>query len=195
MQQDRHHNLTELIDKLAERADGGEGVSVNTLQEVAGARFAGPLLFFPAMVVVSPLSVIPTLPTMVCITVVLIAGQIVLGRRQLWLPRRIREAQLSAEQASKVLGFMRPISVWIGKLFKPRLVFLVEGMGSRIAALVCILVALTMPPLELLPGASTVAGSVIASFGLAITLRDGVLLTLGLGLVAALAFGVFRLFG
>lgn len=193
MQQDDHLTLTQFIDRIAERADAGDGVSVNTIQQIAGERFAGPLLFFPAMVVVSPLSLIPTLPTMVAATVVLIAGQVVLGRREVWLPRRIREAQLSAERTRKVLGLLRPASLWIGKLFRPRLMYLVDGLGGRLAALVCILVALTMPPLELLPGASTTAGSVIASFGLAITTRDGLLLALGLVVVAALAYGAYRL--
>ena len=186
--------LAHLIDRIAERSGNGEGISVGTIQEVAGKRFAGPLLFFPAMIVVSPLSLIPTLPTMVAITVILIAVQVLAGRRTIWLPSKFREAKLSAERAHKVITFMRPGVKWVDKAIKPRLAWLVDSIGVRLASLVCILVALTMPPLELLPGASTTAGVIIATLGLAITVRDGALLVTALLLFGSAVFFIARLF-
>ncbi|MBI4047456.1 MAG: exopolysaccharide biosynthesis protein, partial [Devosia nanyangense] len=50
----------------------------------------------------------------------------------------------------------------------------------------------TMPPLELVPGASTSAGTIIATFGLALTTRDGLLLLAALALVLGGAFLLFR---
>ena len=171
------------MEQLAERASKGEGIRVATIQEIAGQRFAGPMLFFPAMVVVSPLSLIPTLPTMIAVTVILIAAQIILGRKTIWLPQKLNNASMSPERTLKVVEFMRPAAGWIGKFCKPRLRFLVNPLGIRLAAAVCVLVALTMPPLEFFPGASTAAGVVIATFGLSITLQDGLLLLLALALI------------
>jgi hypothetical protein len=177
------HTLSSLVEQLAERASKGEGIRVATIQEIAGQRFAGPMLFFPAMVVVSPLSLIPTLPTMIAVTVILIAAQIILGRKTIWLPQKLNNASMSPERTLKVVEFMRPAAGWIGKFCKPRLRFLVNPLGIRLAAAVCVLVALTMPPLEFFPGASTAAGVVIATFGLSITLQDGLLLLLALALI------------
>lgn len=175
--------LSDLIDRISERAAAGESVSVETIQDIAGARIAGPLLFFPAMIVVSPLSLIPTLPTIVATTVILIALQLIAGKSSIWLPERLRRASLSAERTQKALEFLRPAVGWIEKLSKARLTFLTNGLGIRISAFICILVAMTMPPLELLPGASTSAGTIIATFGLALTTRDGLLLLIALSLV------------
>lgn len=175
--------LEGLLDAIANRAADGEGISVATIQEIAGERIAGPLLFFPAMIVVSPLSLIPTLPTIVATTVILIAAQLIVGRRQIWLPGKLRGVSLSPERTKKALEFIRPAVAWIERFSKARLTFLTDGLGMRIAALICILTALTMPPLELVPGASTSAGAIIATFGLALTTRDGLLLLVALGLV------------
>ncbi|MFD1944151.1 exopolysaccharide biosynthesis protein [Paradevosia shaoguanensis] len=184
--------LEGLIDAIAARAAQGESISVATIQEIAGDRIAGPLLFFPAMIVVSPLSLIPTLPTIVGTTVVLIAGQLIAGRKSIWLPSRLSKAALSPERTRKALEFIRPVVKWIEKLSWARLTFLTDGLGMRLAAMVCILVALTMPPLELVPGASTSAGTIIATFGLALTTRDGLLLLAALALVLGSAFLLFR---
>lgn len=183
MTEQADHTLSSLVEQLAERASKGEGIRVATIQEIAGQRFAGPMLFFPAMVVVSPLSLIPTLPTMIAVTVILIAAQIILGRKTIWLPQKLNNASMSPERTLKVVEFMRPAAGWIGKFCKPRLRFLVNPLGIRLAAAVCVLVALTMPPLEFFPGASTAAGVVIATFGLSITLQDGLLLLLALALI------------
>ena len=184
--------LAGLLEAIAERAAKGESISVATIQDIAGERIAGPLLFFPAMIVVSPLSLIPTLPTIVGTTVVLIASQLIAGRKTIWLPERLRRAALSPERTQKALEFLRPAVAWIEKLSKARLTFLTDGLGMRLAAFVCILVALTMPPLELVPGASTSAGSIIATFGLALTTRDGLLLLFALTLVLGGAFLLIR---
>lgn len=183
MTEETDHTLSSLVEKIAERAAAGEGIKVATIQDIAGRRFAGPLLFFPAMVVVSPLSLIPTLPTMIAVTVILIAAQIILGRKTIWLPQKLANASMSPERTLKVVEFMRPAAGWIGKVSKPRLRFLVNALGIRLAAAVCVLVALTMPPLEFFPGASTGAGVIIATFGLSITMQDGLLLLLALALV------------
>lgn len=179
--------LAALVEKIAERASAGEKISIRTIQDIAGQRIAGPLLFFPAMVVVSPLSLIPTLPSITAVTVIVVAAQLVIGRDVIWLPKRIENAGLSPERAEKALKFMRPAATWLDRFSRPRLTFLTTGLGMRLAALICILVALTMPPLELVPGASTSAGTVIATFGLSLTTEDGALLIAALSAVIGLA--------
>lgn len=179
----KRSTLGALIEKIAARAEAGEHISIATIQEIAGRRIAGPLLLFPALVLVSPLSLVPTLPTIVALIIILVAGQLILGARKVWLPRRLAQAALSPERALKVVEFIRPAVDMLGKVSKPRLKFLVDGIGLRIACGICVLVALFIPPMEFVPGASTTAGVIIATFGLALTMRDGVLLLIALTLV------------
>jgi hypothetical protein len=66
----------------------------------------------------------------------------------------------------------------------------VEAMGNRkVAALICILLACTVPPLELLPFATTAPMAAIAAFGLALMVRDGVLMLVAMAL-SIVAVGV-----
>lgn len=179
--------ITDLLEQIAKRVEQDQALSIGTIESVAGRRIAGPLLFFPAMLVVSPLSLVPTLPSFVAILTILVAGQIVLGRKSIWLPQKLRSAKLSAERANKALGFIKPAGRWLDRISRPRLTMLTADSGQRLVASICILVALTMPPMELVPGASTTAGAVLAALGLSLTTRDGVLLLLALSIMAAAA--------
>lgn len=192
---DTPHTLSGLVEKINRKGMAAGGISIADIRRLTGRRMAGPLLFFPAMVVVSPLSLIPTLPTMVAVIVLLVAGQLPFGVKMIWLPKRILSMSLSRERLEKVVDLLRPAAAWIDKVSRPRLILLTEGIGMRLAAVVCVLVALTMPPLEFFPGASTTAGVVIATFGLALTTRDGLLMLLALLLVfgfgAVVSFWLF----
>jgi hypothetical protein len=191
--------ISGLLEQISSRVEQDQSLSISTIESVAGRRIAGPLLFFPAMLVVSPLSLVPTLPSFVAIVTILVAGQILLGRKTIWLPQRIRSAKLSAERATKALDFIKPAGRWLDRVSRPRLTMLTADPGQRLVALICILVALTMPPMELVPGASTTAGTVLASLGLSLTTRDGVLLLVALGVLAAatgmLAYVITRWLG
>lgn len=182
--------VTDLLEQIEHRIEHDATLSIATVEAVAGRRIAGPLLFFPAMLVVSPLSLVPTLPSFVAILTILVAAQILAGRNSIWLPKKLRAAGLSPERGKKALAFIRPVAGWLDKVSRPRLTALTDGLGQRAVALVCILVAVTMPPMELVPGASTTAGSVIASLGLSLTTRDGALLLVVLAVLVGLGFAL-----
>jgi hypothetical protein len=57
-------------------------------------------------------------------------------------------------------------------------------VGTYVIALVCILVAATMPPLELIPFAATAAGAALTAFGLSLIAHDGVMVLIALGVTA-----------
>lgn len=181
------YTLTELVDKIAEKGRANDGISIGDIRRLTGRRMAGPLLFFPAMVVVSPLSVVPTIPTTIAVIILIVAGQLMVGIKKIWLPRRILKMSLSGDRLDKVMGFLKPAARWIDKVSKPRLTFLAQGLPVCFAAGICVIVALTMPPLEFFPGASTAAGVIIATFGLALTTQDGLLMIGALLLVLGFA--------
>jgi hypothetical protein len=186
--------LGALIDKVEQRVDAGERISIGMIQQVAGQRAAGPMLLFPALIVVSPLSIIPGLPTMVGINTILVAGQVLLGREQIWLPKWLTERCLPAKYAERLLGYLKPVSRTVDAVAKPRWSSLLGEPLRRVGAGVCVLVGLIMPLLEFIPFTSTWAGAIIATFGLAVTARDGLLALVWIGLViAALAVATLLL--
>jgi hypothetical protein len=186
--------LGALIDKVEQRVDAGERISIGMIQQVAGQRAAGPMLLFPALIVVSPLSIIPGLPTMVGINTILVAGQVLLGREQIWLPKWLTERCLPAKHAERLLGYLKPVSRTVDAVAKPRWSSLLGEPLRRVGAGVCVLVGLIMPLLEFIPFTSTWAGAIIATFGLAVTARDGLLALVWIGLViAALAVATLLL--
>jgi hypothetical protein len=185
MENTKEGALGTLVGKVEQRVEDGQCISVGMIREVAGQRAAGPMLMFPALVMMSPASIIPGVPTLVGVSTVLIAGQIALGREQLWLPRWLSRRRLPDKYGDKLVKFLKPVSEKVDAVAKPRWQGLIDGPLRRVGAGLCVLVGMIMPVLEVIPFTSTWAGAIVATYGLAITARDGLLAVVWIGLVAA----------
>jgi hypothetical protein len=183
MEQAKPGILGQLLEEVERRVDAGEEISIGMIQNVAGQRAAGPMLLFPALIVVSPLSIIPGLPTLVGINTILVAGQIALGRKTIWLPRWLTDRCLPAKHAERLMSFLRPVSRTVDSVAKPRWRVLQGAPLRRVGAAICVLVGLMMPLLEFVPFTSTWAAAIIAVFGLVVTARDGLLAVFWIALV------------
>ena len=73
----------------------------------------------------------------------------------------------------------RPVRA-LDNVVRPRLCFLTGRIGARAVALACIVVAATVPPLELLPFVAAVPATAICAFGLGLVTRDGIVVSLAL---------------
>lgn len=186
--------VVDLLDQLDERSRKGDRLTIQTVQDIAGTRATGPLLLVPGLAAFSPLSGIPTFATIIGSLVAIICLQIVLGKHHIWLPRRLRKAGLEPDRGLRATRYIRPFAAFIDRWSGRRLAWLTRGIGKRLAAAACLIVALCMPFLELVPMSATIAGLVIALFGLALTARDGVLMAATLSLVVAGAVGLSYLF-
>ena len=186
--------LGDLLDAVAGRTEGGRPISVAELQDIVGSRAFGPLLLLPGLLAVTPVSGIPTVPSLIGIVVMIVSAQVALGRRDVWLPQRLARGTVRGDRLEKALRFARPAARVVDKVVRRRLVFATEGLGLRLAALACLLTAITMPPLEIMPFAATGAGAVIAAFGLAITVHDGLLMLAAVALLGTLMVGGYLFF-
>ncbi len=175
--------FSQLVDKVSDRVEAGEPISVGMIQQLAGQRAAGPLMLFPALVVVSPLSIIPGLPTLVGINTILIASQILLNRNKIWLPGWLRSRAVPEKYGSRLVEFLKPVGASIDAVAQRRWPK-VGKILRRFGAAVCAVVGAIMPLLEFIPFTSTVAASVIAVYALAITARDGLLALVWVALLA-----------
>ena len=167
--------LTRIVRKVQERTARGEPVSIGLLQQVAGVQAAGPMLLLPALVVVSPLSIIPGLPSLVGLHTLIVAGQVLLGRNRIWLPGWLTRRSLSARHADKLLQFLLPMSRVADGVVRRRILPLTGRLARRLGAAVCVLMGAIMPLLEFIPLSSTIAAAVIALYALSISARDGLL--------------------
>jgi hypothetical protein len=178
------HPVSEILDRL-EAAGGDETVSVGDIVERMGARSFAPLLLVPALVMVSPISSIPGTPTLSATIIALIAAQMLIGRRTLWLPRLVRERRVSRVRMERAVAFLRRPVGWIEPRMRPRLVFLADGRGTYLALLVCLGITLVMPMMEFLPLLASVAAVAISLIAAGLLARDGVLVLAGYCVVIA----------
>lgn len=168
-------SLGDVLDRLELAQKDGEVVRIEALLEAMGRRSFGPMLLVPGLLVLSPISGIPGVPTLSGAIVFLIAIQLLIGRKYFWLPGWILNRAISYKLFKRSLAVMRPIARVVDKVLRQRLVWIAESAGVHVVAAACVLVAVTMPPLELVPFAATAAGVAITAFGLALIGRDGVL--------------------
>ena len=88
--------LTDILVKLADEPDGSELSLVSVVETMQGRGF-GPLLLAPTLMVLLPTGAIPGVPTLSALLIMLVAGQLVFGKRAPWVPGRLR--QMSFERA------------------------------------------------------------------------------------------------
>lgn len=166
--------LTHLLDALAGLGEAHETVSVHQIRERIGERSFGPFLVVPALIELSPVGGIPGLPTVIAAIISLIAVQIALGLKHLWLPDFIENRTMPGKSLQRGLGFLRPAARWIDKILQSRLRWLTRAPARQVIAVMCLMLAATVPPLEVVPFASSLPMGAIALFGLALMVRDGV---------------------
>ncbi len=186
-------SVRDILDRLEEVAKVEDKVTLGRVVEALGNRSHGPFLIIPAMIDISPVGGIPGLPTVLGAIIVLVAVQILLGHKHLWLPGFLARRGTSSEKTCKATRKLRPVARVMDRWFHGRLPKLTQGPFIRVAALGCIVMALTVPPLELFPFATTAPMAAIAAFGLALLVRDGALMIAALVLSAgavALGFGM-----
>lgn len=185
-------SIQRIDDYLASAKDKHEKkVPVRDLLDMIGHRSFGAFLLFPALVELSPLGGIPGVPTIIALFLAATAVQLFLCRDHVWVPSRIERMKVSPDKLTPFLKRLRPVARFVDRKARERFSVLLK-QGSVRAAAVCILaLCLIIPPLELIPFASSIPVSVIALFGLALLVGDGLLMAIAYILFAAAGIAVF----
>ena len=181
MRKDQHiTNLEQLLDRLGEAGHGDERVSLGAILEVVGRRSFGPLLLVAGLITLAPvIGDIPGVPTIIGMSVLLIAGQLLFRREHFWLPRWLLERSVARDNLGKALKWLRPPARFIDRLLRPRLTIFTQHIAIATA---CVIIAAAMPAMELIPFSANAAGAALTAFGLSLIAGDG--------LPALLAFAV-----
>jgi len=176
-------NLESLLQRLEQAGEPDQPVTIECMLQVTDERSFGALLLIPGLLVLSPLSGIPGLPSVIAVMVMLIAVQLLIGRERFWLPQWLLRRSASRSKYDKAIAFLQRLSGFVDRLLRRRLTFLTSGLATRLNALLCMLIAATMPPLELIPFGNSIAGAALSVLGLGMMARDGAMIV-----VAALFF-------
>ncbi len=184
-------NLQQIFDHIAKLASEQERVSLKTVVETIGRRSFGPLLLLVGIILTSPLSGIPGMPTTMSIFVILIAVQLLSGRKHFWLPQWLLRRSVSGDRINKALRWLQPKTRFIDRWVRPRLTFLVRSVGTHLIAIVCLIIALLTPVMELVPFSATIAGLALTTFGLSLVAQDGLLVLIALTFAAVTLGWIF----
>lgn len=183
------HAVEDILDRLEQEGRDDDRATVGDVTGALGDRGFGPFLFVPALIEISPIGGVPGVPTLLALIIALFAVQILMGRDEMWLPGFLERRSVSGDKLAKSADKLRGVGRWLDRWFHGRLEALTTDKVARIAGIAVLLLCLTVPPLELVPFASTAPMAAIAAFGLAMTLRDGLLMALGF-VLSIVAVGV-----
>lgn len=176
--------------------DKRDGLTVQEMLDRVGPRSFGAVLLVPSLILVSPLSAIPLMPTLGGLVILTIAVQAFFGRRHLWLPRFLARRKLSTGQLTRAVRFLRKPADWLDRHSRRRLHLLTGTPLDRVALLSVIVVAATWPFLELLPMFTSISAGGVALVAFALMVRDGIILIGGYAVLAGtLAFVVALIAG
>lgn len=93
-------NLTGVLEALDDNAKG-DRLTVGAMVDAIGDRGFGPLILTAALIEIMPTGGIPGIPTAVALTVILFATQLLLGRKQPWIPEILRRRGFSRDKFYK----------------------------------------------------------------------------------------------
>jgi hypothetical protein len=188
------HNLQSLLHSLeTETETEGDTVTVRAMLNAVGRRSYGPILLLLGFVSVSPLTIIPGSTWLVALIILLIAGQILLGRKFPWIPSRFLKIEFPRSALLQGIQMAEPYVCQVDRFLKPRLAFLTSPVFAPLIALICIGAALITFPLGLVPFGPILPGLTVFFFGLALTARDGFMLILAMVGLAGGCWVMFRL--
>ena len=164
----RSMTLYELLGKMQPRARQDK-FEFAEFWDVMEKRGFGPMLALPSFIACTPIGAIPGIPSLAGGTILLIALQILLGRRHPWLPQKVMQLNCDADQLRFIVDKVKPYAVRVDRFLVPRCFFMRQPVFRSFIALCCAGCGLVMIPLELIPfmGLIPVFAVLIMAIGMA----------------------------
>lgn len=167
--------MEQLLDSIQASAQGRDYISVGKMMDSVGRRSFGPMVLLAGVILVTPLSGVPGIPTIMGLLTLLTLGQLFLGLNHFWLPGWLVHRRIARHRLQKALQWLRPSARRVDRFTRPRFSLLVNGPGLYLMALGCMVISVVMPATEVVPFSSSIGGLALTAFGLAMISRDGML--------------------
>lgn len=178
MSKDRSRTLNDLLDRL-NRAAQGTKVSMQDILREFGDQAISPFILVVALMMVSPLSAVPSTPTITGTIIIVMSIQALSGRKKIWLPRFLLKSQLKSRHVENAVTWLRKPCKFLDDHSQERLAFLTVGPMRYFTFLMCIIIPLGWPFLEILPMVTSFGAGTVALLIFGLLTRDGVYVMLG----------------
>lgn len=169
---DPDRSFVNLVAAMARNA-GDDGLSIGEILDRLDERAFGIMILILAIPCLVP--ALYGVPQIVGVPIILLAGQMMLGRKEPWLPAGWTRRRISKEWLNRMADFADKRMRWVETLSKPRLRLLASGAGERVAAVLMILATLTI----ILPMTNSVPSLGLALIAAGIIQRDGLFVLAG----------------
>lgn len=171
-QDDVSHNVTRLLRRLAD--DGGDaGLTLHEIRDRLDERAYGLLILLLSIPCLVP--GLYGVPQVVGLIVILLAGQMLVGREEPWLPRWFLNLRCKGSWLKAMADFAETKLGWINRLSRPRLRRFADGPGEKLAAVFMILATLTI----VMPLTNTIPSIALALLSVGLIQRDGLFVLAG----------------
>ncbi len=185
-------SIGDVVDGLEDVADKQDKVAIDDLLDEFGDRSFAPLMLILALVGITPVGAIPSVPTILGLCIAVIAAQMAWGREHVWLPTFVTKRGIKSERLTKGKDKLETVADVMDAVAKRRLKALASGPARRVAAGLIVVLCLALPVLELVPFAAAAPFLSIAILSLALMVRDGLVVLIGGAVaLAALTYGVW----
>lgn len=172
-------HVSEIVDEIDTLARN-HTLDLRNIVALFGPQSFIAIILVPALIVVSPLSGIPFLPSICGLLIAVVASQMLIGRPYVWLPQSFLDKSIDGERAHKAIERIRGVIDWLDSHARGRLRWMVAMPFVKLPQALCISCGLAMPFLELLPFSSSILGLAVVSFCTAFLTRDGLFVVIGM---------------
>ncbi|WP_308916953.1 exopolysaccharide biosynthesis protein [Jannaschia sp. LMIT008] len=188
-------HATDIVDALDEAATEGDPIPVDHILDHFDRRSFGAAIMVPALLEMTPVGGIPGVPTVIAVIIALFAIQMALGREDMWLPGILGRRTVHADTLKAASAKLRGVARWADRHFGAHLHVLLMPPAPQITAVAIVALCLIVPPLELIPFASTLPMATIALFGAGLFMRDGRIMALAWLVFLGSIWGLWELAG
>lgn len=185
--------LSGISRKISAEAEAHRKVPVEDIVEQVETSGFGPMLMIPALIIILPTGAIPGVPDVCNIIIALMAAQLVFGRHTPWLPKWIKELKISGPKVSKAMKKVQPALRKIDNWSRQRLTGLTSHTAQRYIASLIVITSVLSIGVGVIPYVPALLALPTLFFAFGMTLRDGVIILLGLILLTGAAVGIFML--
>lgn len=154
-----------------------ERISVDEIINGLGARAFGLAVLVFALPSCVPMP--PGVPTIVGFALLIVSIQMVMGRKELWLPRFLSKRTFPRIQLVTALENVQPHLRTVERFARPRLLPLTSRAGTVLIGLVILVMAVVLI-LPLPPGGNFPPAVACAVLGMGLAERDGAIVLLGM---------------
>lgn len=179
--------------RLLRPVENTEHVSLREILAHVGDRSFTAVILLTALVLVSPLSAIPGMPTMGMLIIVGVSSQYLLGRRHLWLPSFVLDRRLQRSRVEQAIDFLHGPMGWVDRRTKERLSLFTHRPLKWVVVLTIMATALPWPVLEPLPMVTSIGATAVSLLAIGLVTRDGIFVVVGFAFIGGMGAAVYQL--